>query len=57
MTCGVQILDLGIVCPLVAHIHGGGDGAAVGVLAAHVEEVVIQALIEVVYGVVKCKKD
>lgn len=57
MSFGVEVLDLGVVSPLVADIHGGGDGAAVGVLATHAEEVIVEAFVEVVYSVVKCEED
>lgn len=57
MSFGVEVLHLGVVSPLVADVHGGGDGAAVGVLATHAEEVVVEAFVEVVYRVVKCEED
>lgn len=48
---------MGVVSPLVADVHSGEDGAAVRVLATHVEEVIVEAFVEVVYSVVKCEED
>lgn len=53
MTRGVQVLDLTVICPLMRNVEGCGDGAAVGVGAAFLEQILVQALVQVVDGVVE----
>ena len=52
----LSISDLSIVRPLVRHVEGGLDGAAVGVVAA-AEEVLIELLVQVVDGVIEGEED
>lgn len=35
----VKVLDVSVIGPLVADVHGGEDGTPVGVGAAHLEQV------------------
>lgn len=49
----VQVLHLAVIRPLVGHVEGGRDGAAVGVGAALLEQVRVEALVQVVDGVVE----
>lgn len=53
MAGGVEILHLAVVCPLVGHVEGGRDGTAVRVLSSLLEQVGIQALVQVVHGIVE----
>ena len=50
------ISDLSIVRPLVGHVEGGLDGAAIGVVAAS-EEVLVELLVQVVDGVIEGEED
>ena len=53
MTGGVEILHLAVVGPLVGDVEGGGDGAAVWILSPFLEQVDVQALVQVVHRVVE----
>ena len=48
-----EVLHLLVVSPLVRHVEGGRDGAAVGVLAACLEHLLVQLAVNVVDRVVK----
>lgn len=53
MAAGVEILDLAVVGPLVGDVEGGRDGAAVRVFAPLLEQVGVEALVQVVDRVVE----
>jgi hypothetical protein len=53
VSVGVQVLHLAVVGPFVRHVEGGGDGAAVGVDASALKQRLVQALVQVVDGVVE----
>ena len=56
MPVGVQVLHLGVVRPLVGHVEGGLDGAAVGV-EPPAKEIFVELLVQVVDCIVKGEKD
>ncbi len=53
VTGGVEALHLSVIGPLVRHVEGGLQRAAVRVLAARVEQVAVELLVEVVDRVVE----
>ena len=53
MTLGVEVLDLCVVCPLVADVKCGDYGASIGVLSAPFEQVTVKSFVQVVYCVVE----
>jgi hypothetical protein len=57
MTGGIEVLHLAVIGPLVRHVEGRADGAAVGVVAALLEQVGVQALVEVVDRVIEGQED
>ena len=56
VTISVEVLDLGVVCPLVGHVEGGLDGAAVGVVSLG-EEILVELFIQIIDGIVEGEKD
>ena len=52
VTICVQVLDLGIVGPLVGHVEGRLDGAAVGVIAIR-EEILVELFVEIVDSIIE----
>lgn len=54
---GVQVLDLGVVGPFVGDVKGRGDRAPVRVDPAPLEQLAVQALVQVVDGVVERQQD
>lgn len=56
MTVGVKVLNLAVIGPFVRHVEGSSDGAAVRVGAASFEEVLVEAFVQVVDGVVEGEK-
>ena len=53
---GVQVLHLGVVRPLVGHVEGGLDGAAIGVEPPS-KEILVELLVQVVDSIVEGKKN
>jgi len=56
MTISVQVLHLGIVCPLVGHIEGRFDWAAVRVETSS-KEVLIEGLVEIIDSIIEGEHD
>lgn len=56
MTISVQVLDLGIVRPLVGNVEGGLDGAPIRVVTLS-KEILVELLVQIVDGVIKGQKD
>ena len=56
MTAGPQVLHVRVVGPLVREVEGGGDGAAVGVLAALLKHGFVQFSVDLAHGVVEGQK-
>ena len=52
----VEVLDLGVVSPLVGHVESGLNGAAVGVVATS-KELLIERLVEIVDGIIEGEED
>lgn len=53
MASGIEILDLAVVCPLVGDVESGGDGAAVRIFPALLEQVRVETLVQVVHRIVE----
>ena len=56
MTISVQVLDLGIVCPLMGNVEGRLDGAPIGVVTVS-KEILVELLVQVIDGIIKGEKD
>ena len=56
VTIGIEVLYLGVVCPLVGHVEGRLDWAPVGVEPSP-EEVFVELLVEIVDCIVEGKED
>jgi hypothetical protein len=57
MTLGEQILNLAVVCPLVADVEGRGNGAPVRVGPVGAEDVLVQVLVQVAHRIVESQND
>ena len=56
VTIGVQVLDLGIVCPLVGHVEGRLDRATVRIVSLR-EEILVKLLVQIVDGIIEGQED
>ena len=56
MAISIEVLDLGIVCPLVRHVEGRLDRASVGVVTLS-EEILVELLIKVIDGIIEGQED
>ena len=56
VTIGIEVLDLGIVCPLVRHVEGCLDRASVGVVTIS-KEILVELLVKVVDGIIEGQED
>ena len=56
MAVGVEVLNLGVVCPLVRHVEGRLDRAPVGVVTLS-EEILVELLIKVIDGIIEGQED
>ena len=56
VSVSVEVLDLGVVSPLVGHVESGLNGAAVGVVATS-KELLIERLVEIVDGIIEGEED
>ena len=56
VTIGIEVLHLGVVCPLVGHVEGRLDWTAVGVEPSP-KEVFVELLVEIVDSIVEGKED
>ena len=56
VTIGIEVLHLGVVCPLVGHIEGGLHRAPIGVEPPP-EEVLVELLVQIVDSIVEGKED
>lgn len=53
----IEILHLAIVCPFVRDVKSRRDRAAVRILTAVFEQLVVQGFVKVVYGVVESEQN
>ena len=56
VTIGIEVLHLGVVCPLVGHVEGGLHRAPIGVEPPP-EEVLVELLVQIVDSIVEGKED
>lgn len=57
MTGGIEILHLAVVGPLVGDVERGGDRAAVWIFPPFLEQVDVEALVQVVHRIVESQKN
>ncbi len=53
MPTRIEILNLAVICPLMAHKKGGGNRASIGIESVILEDFFVQIAIQVVDGIVK----
>lgn len=57
MAVCIEILHLAIVCPFMRDVKSRRDWAAVRILTAIIEQLAVQGIVKVVYGVVESEQN
>ena len=53
MTIGIEVLHLTVVGPFVRYVEGGRNGTAIGITSSFLEQIGIEAFVQIVDRVIK----